>query len=147
MRLKGFFLSWAPALLVMGLVFFLSSLPGDEVPLPSFPFSDKAAHFGAYTLLGICLFSRRFLRRSLMAVPSPASPTLGEEAPSFFSFRRPSATVTGFTAGLLFALSDELHQLLVPLREPSLADLAADAAGLLAGFWVVRMGAARLRRG
>ncbi|MDT8339981.1 MAG: VanZ family protein [Longimicrobiales bacterium] len=37
-------------------------------------------------------------------------------------------------AGLLYGVTDELHQGLVPGRTPSLADLTADATGLAVGY-------------
>lgn len=36
--------------------------------------------------------------------------------------------------GLLYALSDEWHQMYVPGRSPDLADWLADAVGLLTGI-------------
>ena len=41
--------------------------------------------------------------------------------------------LAAFILGTFYALSDEWHQYFVPYREPGLRDIAADAAGTLAG--------------
>lgn len=110
-------LPWLPAAAMMGLIFVLSSIPGDELPLPGFRFSDKVAHFLAYSALGFLIGWRHRLgaRRGLRH-PVPAWDTLGA------------------AVGILFGLSDEVHQLFVPLRLFSWSDFAADGLGVLAGL-------------
>ena len=43
------------------------------------------------------------------------------------------AVTLGFAAAVLFALSDEFHQVFTPTRWPSLIDVAIDAAGAYVG--------------
>jgi VanZ family protein len=116
-------LSWVPALLAMGTIFYLSSLPGDEIQLPEFRFSDKAVHFLAYTVLGALIGMRRSWRRDPAAgLPDPI----------------------GLAVGILFGVSDEVHQLYVPLRMFSVGDMVADGLGVMAGVWLSRRLARRL---
>lgn len=116
-------LGWLPALLQMALIFFLSSLRGDQVHLPDFPASDKVAHAGFYGLLGALIALR------------------GGFAQKFSGKKVGAWTLGGWTApglGFLYGVSDEFHQLFVPGREFSLWDMAADAIGVTAGFWLLR---------
>lgn len=98
-----------PVLAVMGLIFFLSSLPGSEVPGLLFPGSDKLLHVAAYAVLASA---------ALVAVPDG----LRRRRPC-----RVALTVSLFS--FLYGISDELHQSFVPGRDASLPDVAADAAG------------------
>ena len=94
------------AALYMALIFFLSSLPGGTVGIPS-PW-DKLAHALEYGLLGFLL--ARGLGRWEGAV----------------------------ALAVLYGLSDELHQSLVPGREAAAGDLLADAVGALIGAFFAR---------
>lgn len=114
-------LSWLPAAAFMGVIFWLSSLPGDRIPLPDFRFGDKLVHFLAYSALGILIGARKPLRARL-ETGIRAAPALAA-----FDFR-------GAAAGIAYGLSDEIHQLFVPLRLFSWADFAADALGVAAGL-------------
>ena len=114
--------SWAravPAIGVASLIFILSHQPGDTLDLPSFPGIDKAGHAVIYGLLSLaCHFAVGDLPRRIGW--------------------RERLSVILFCA--LYGVSDEWHQSFVPFREPSLADLVADAGGALAaslglGWW------------
>jgi len=99
-----------PAILVMALIFILSSLPGDDLLLASFEFSDKIKHFIAYFVLGItlCLWipSKKWLAK-----------------PIFWC-------VIIVVLCTLFSISDEYHQTFVPGRLGNdLGDLAANFIG------------------
>lgn len=111
----------------MGLIFYLSSLPGDEIHLPDFRFSDKAVHFLAYAVLGGLLATRLILGRRLAAWG--ILPVTGNGAGG--------ADRLGPAVGILFGVSDEIHQLFVPLREFGLGDMAADALGVAAAYWAL----------
>ena len=124
-------LSWLPAAAVMALIFLLSSIPGDELPLPDFRFSDKLAHFLAYSVLGALIGWRHSLRARLGGRPAEDRP--GAWFPD----------TSGALVGILFGLSDEIHQLFVPLRLFAWSDFAADGLGVLAGLRIARRLAGR----
>lgn len=102
--------------MALSLSFWLSSRPGDSLPSPV---PDYLAHFIEYALLA--LVAARAFHGGFRAVPAP-----------------PLHRVLGPTAVLclLWAISDELHQSLVPGRVPSVRDLLADLAGVLAACTV-----------
>lgn len=108
----------------MAVIFYFSSLPGDELDLPGFRFSDKVAHFAAFFLLGWLLSMRHSLRRRL-TVEASAFP--------------PAPDLLALAVGCLYGLSDEIHQYFVPLREFALADWAADSLGVVAALWLHRI--------
>lgn len=142
-------LSWAPALSCMALIFWLSSLPGDRIPLPGFQFSDKLIHFLAYMVLGALIGIRLPLHRRLEARGRPDGSITGN-APVSVAPAAPGADSgflpadrAGALTGILYGASDEIHQIFVPLREFSVGDFSADALGILAGLRIVRRLAAR----
>lgn len=106
---------WLPTLVWVGILFVLSEqthLPGRSL----LPVSDLVAHFVLYTVLGACLAWGR--------------DRAGEkDAPGG---RLPHAAVVA--TGILLGAVDEWHQSFVPRREPSLADLGADAVGVVVGY-------------
>ncbi len=116
-------LGWIPALMWMGCIFFLSSLPGDEVPLPDIPFIDKAAHAVVYAVLGGLIVLRKGFGQKLRG-EAPIQWTQGGRLPLLL--------------GMLYGVTDEIHQLFVPGRKFDLMDMAADAAGVALGFWLLR---------
>lgn len=110
-------LRWAPALFWMGLVFYVSSLSTVDAP-EAFARSillplDLIGHLGEYAVLAFALL--------LAFLPQP--------------FRR--RVVFALPLGILYALSDELHQAFVPGRAASVGDVALDVAGVLLGVAAV----------
>ena len=91
-----------------------SSLPGSKIPeFVSFWQWDKVAHGAEFFVFTVLLF--RYLVRGRHKTP--------EQALRLCLF-----------IGLTYAALDELHQILIPKRECSIYDFAADAAGILAGI-------------
>ena len=75
-------------------------------------FARKAAHFTIYTVLGILL----------------------SFAVAQHSRRYP---VFSFTGGVLYAISDEIHQLFVPGRSGQISDVLIDSLGVALGCIIV----------
>jgi VanZ family protein len=103
---------WIPAALWAGVLFFLSSRSWGDAP-SRIPVDDSVVHFGLYFVFGVLLALGR---------------RLAVEPPSFFRV---------FIIGLLYALSDEVHQLFVPGRTFDPMDLLADGLGVLIGLGTV----------
>lgn len=105
--MKQWLKRWGPSLLLMGLIFFLSSqrdLPGPPSPLLNRIFK-KSAHALGYGLLAI----------------SYAWALVGS------GLRR--AVPLALFLTLLYAISDEWHQTFVPNRHGSLTDVIIDFCG------------------
>ena len=82
-----------------------------DLPGPSWlPYGDKVGHLGLYAALGATLAWGRA--------------SSGSRIPH----------VLLILLGLLYGVSDELHQRFVPGRNSSLADLAADGIGTVVGY-------------
>jgi VanZ family protein len=96
-------LPWVPAAAWAALLFFLSSRP--SLPSPDVAHFDKVAHFGAYLVLGGLL--------------------------AFAVDRAGLPLVVAVVLGSAYGASDEIHQMFVPGRTPSVADWVADTAGVL----------------
>jgi VanZ family protein len=75
-------------------------------PGPDVPNFDKVAHYGAYLVFGVLLA------------------------------RAPVSVVFAAAIGILYGASDEVHQMFVPGRSPSVLDWAADALGVLSGVFI-----------
>ncbi|WP_413378249.1 VanZ family protein [Alkalihalobacillus sp. 1P02AB] len=129
--------SWAAVLLWMALIFFLSHQPGEKSGHLSsditeilsgiiqflFPFFQielellhfmirKGAHFFSYLLLGVLVLNA--MRRS-----------------GFISYW---AAATSWGICLIYAITDEVHQLFIPGRSGEVQDVLIDSAGALTGI-------------
>lgn len=102
--------AWIPALLYMGLIFYLSSL-SDPLPDLTFRVWDKALHAIEYAALGAMLLVA--LRASGAAAAT--------------------ALVLAMAGASLYGASDEIHQYFVPGRQCDLRDWLADTVGALLG--------------
>jgi hypothetical protein len=116
-------LGWFAALAYMGGIFWLSSIPGEELPLPQFPGVDKLAHFATYAGLGVLLAFRSGLTQFLFGRRVTAWTKGGWIAPA---------------VGILYGMFDEVHQLYTPNRTFDLMDWVTDVVGILLGFWLAR---------
>ena len=111
-----FLLFRLPLLLYMGMIFLSSSGPVTSTTLQAFP--DYILHAGAYALLyGLAFWA---LHEGL----SPRAGRGGYWLP---------AVIT-----VLYGATDEFHQSFVPLRDASVRDLVADAAGAFFGWLLVK---------
>jgi VanZ family protein len=98
-----------PAIGVMGIIFSLSGVPGDSIPLPDIVNLDKVLHAGVYGILAVTV---------LFALPEQ----------KYLSHPwKMSLLVVLFC--LLYGISDEFHQSFIPNRCPSVFDLIADTGG------------------
>ena len=107
-------IAWAPAIGWAMVLFLLSSLSDSDLSSFafsfSFPFDDKVMHLALYSVLGGTLQFGRLSSNSGLA------------------------HWTVIAIGIIYGVSDEWHQSFVPGRNPSAADLLADAMGVLMGY-------------
>jgi VanZ family protein len=111
---------WLPPFCWALLIFDLSSHSFTDFTLP-FNHLDKLIHAGIYGTLCFLLY-RAFLRMQ------------GD-------WWREKAVILSFLFSTLYGISDEIHQIFVPMRTPDLMDLLADGVGaglFLIGVWSVR---------
>jgi VanZ family protein len=121
----AYFPYWVPAVLWMGVIFFLSTLPESATPGRGI-IPDKVCHGVEYFILAfLILFA---LQRTSRA--------------SFF---------TAFWIALgwvaLYGLSDEIHQLYVATRNFDVSDLLADVGGMVLLFLILWLLQKTSRRG
>ena len=92
----------------------------------------KAAHFTEYLILGICLSGNmRDLREKNIsdgAVAAEGAVSTDEPALNYL--------LAAWAAGTLYAMTDELHQFLVPDRVCSFTDVCIDSAGVACGVLI-----------
>lgn len=101
---------WLPVSAHMGLIYYLSSRTSFPVSAPDWMFfADKLVHAAIFGLLG-WLFLRAWLQGRWER----------------FTLASGALTVLFVT---LYGITDEVHQIYVPGREPSVADLIADVCG------------------
>jgi VanZ family protein len=100
-----------PALLMAGVIFFFSSLEWIELPLSEISFNDLLFHGAGYFVFGVTLL-------------------LGAQPWRGFHESPLRGYMILLVIGMLYALSDEIHQSFVPNRHCSLADFAADSLGV-----------------
>jgi len=103
---------WAPVIGYAGLIFSLSALSHPEEQLPAFVLkgvSDKVLHAVEYGMLALLCYR---------AFRWAAGPVVARQA-----------VVLAIVTASVFGLTDEVHQLFVPLREASWQDWLADTVG------------------
>ena len=102
-------LLWLPVVVYMAAIFYMSSLPEPPVPAGG----DKPWHFLAYLGLGVV---------TVRAVAGGLPASIDVRVAAFAA-----AIAIGYGA------TDELHQAFVPGRSAQVADLVADAIGVIVG--------------
>lgn len=109
---------WLPVVLWAAVIFALSAVPSLSSGLGGWDYVlRKGAHITEYAVLAY-LLARAF----------------GREAPAF-------------VAGVLYAVSDEVHQSFVRGRHASPIDVAIDSVGLLVGLVLWRRAVGQVRTG
>jgi len=114
-KIKIFAYYWLPLIAYCVFIYLQSSYPSPEV-LPSFEFSDKLMHFGAYAVLGI-LFYRAYQTLPLKTIIQ-------------------SIVLFSMISASLYGVSDEIHQSFVPYRDGSFGDVMADVLGAVCGVYL-----------
>lgn len=108
-----------PLVAYAGMIFFVSAQ--SQLPhVPGAP-SDKLAHVAEYAVFG-ALAARMFRGYAL-----------GEGR----------AFAAAVALGVLYGMTDELHQLFVPNRSSEVLDVVADGAGSVLGAWAYAWGSVR----
>jgi VanZ family protein len=120
-------LRWLPALVVMAVIFALSSTPSQD--LPNFGLLDtlvkKGGHFVGYAILALTYW-------------------YGLKTPDDGDRLRPYSVA--FALAVLYAVSDEYHQSFVPGRHPSWVDaFLIDGSGAAVMLGLVRWRLARMK--
>lgn len=110
-KLRNWLYRWLPLAVWCLLIFFFSSLPKTSVGIDYWTdFTiKKTAHIIEYAILAIL---------------------------SYRAFGKSVFKALIFT--ILYAVSDEFHQSLVPGREPRVRDVLFDTIGALGGIWVLK---------
>jgi VanZ family protein len=107
--------AWGPVLVWMGVIFYLSDQP--KLPGPESPFWNivlkKMAHFIVYGILAWLV---------LHALNRGSEPPKRRQRIKFIRWY-------AWGIAVLYAISDEFHQSLVPGRHPKVLDLLIDACG------------------
>ncbi len=118
--MKSFFRYWSPVVFVLSLIFYLSSLPPEQIPHFEFPYLDKIEHFSIYFILGFVVF-----RALTLKVRSHIAPQ---------DYKR--ALIISAIVGAVWGASDEWHQSFVPGRDIEFWDFVADTLGGFSGAFV-----------
>lgn len=112
-KLKGWLMRWGPALLMMAVIFIFSSRPSSL--LPRFSWADAYVKKGGH-MLGYGLLALSFWRGLKM---------------------KPGNQAAAWLMAIIYAITDEIHQTLVPGRQASVWDVMIfDGVGALIGLWV-----------
>lgn len=107
---------WLPVVVWAGVIFFLSSRPGGDFPSWGI-WVQKSFHVAEYALLAALLY--RALRGHRLAIRT--------------------ALLGAWVVAILYAASDEIHQLFIASRSGALTDVGIDAAGAALGLTFVRL--------
>jgi VanZ family protein len=107
-KLRWFLSYQAPAIVWALLIFILSSIPKLPLPELDLDFKDKIAHTVAYAILGYLTARALFYQ-------------------SRFPGWRKKFLLFAILLGIVYGISDEIHQYFVPGRVADVGDLIADA--------------------
>ena len=124
--MKLWILRWGPAVIVIGMIFVASSMPGSD--LPNLGHIDYLVKKGGH-LLGYALLGAAFLH------------ALGGPGPT-----RRAGLAKAVLLVILYAFLDEWHQRFTPGRAPSLVDVGIDTVGGLIGIAFFRLMSGRFQK-
>lgn len=113
--------AWLPAIAWMGLIFFMSSRQRISVAdeyLLNFLFF-KTLHVAEYAILYFLVF------RAFYIFPDRHSQTK-------------STFLSAITIAIFYAITDEVHQTLVPTREGTVRDVLIDTLGIVIMYTLIR---------
>ena len=146
--------NWLPVILWASIIFFFSSNPDpyrylpeswrSAIPLPSISTSSAAEllgqllHLLEYAVLAFLLSRALFFTRQSKISNDP-NPSRIENIIFFKNLRAQQLnSLTAVFLTLVFAFSDEIHQLFVPGRAFQLIDLIIDFIGILFGVYLYK---------
>lgn len=108
---------YLPPIFWMALIFILSSIPGTAFPEQPFSGFTELVHVAVYFILGLLWY--RALKEKVALI---------------------------LTIGILYAISDEIHQIFVPFRQFDILDMLMDAVGVIAGVLVGKIFYAKMKK-
>ncbi len=111
---------WAPPILWMGVIFYISSMKASDLPEVGIPFADKVFHFFEFFVLGVLV--TRAISKS-----SPRMTAL-------------KAFAISVAFASIYAVFDEWHQMFSIGRMADLIDLIFDVFGLVSGTFIYLTG-------
>jgi VanZ family protein len=111
MKYKNFFKYQFPAIAIAVAIFINSSIPGYKFPEVGFRFFDKLVHVIEFFIFGF------FVRRAFFYQSNENI--------------KNSSFLISLIVGILYGISDEVHQIFVPNRNPAIDDTIADAIGVI----------------
>ncbi len=111
-----------------GAIFYASSLEKIDLPLETISFNDLVFHFAAYFFFGLTLIVAAYPWNGNLDYP-----------------RQTTLLLIGI--GMLYGLSDEIHQAFVPNRTFALSDVTADALGVIVAQLAARTWVRARRKG
>jgi VanZ family protein len=114
-KIKTITYYWLPLVAYCVFIYIQSSYPSPQ-RLPSFEFSDKVMHFGAYAVMGVLFY------RAYQTLP--------------FKNNIQLIVLFSMISASLYGVSDEFHQSLVPYRDGSFWDVVADVLGAVCGVYL-----------
>ncbi|MBI5682492.1 MAG: VanZ family protein [Deltaproteobacteria bacterium] len=115
-KLKHIVIYWLPVMVYMAFIYYLSSVPYVDLPIPDIWNIDKVIHFSEYAFLSL------LWARAINATQK--------------DYKR--FVIVAFLITFLYGISDEIHQFFVPNRFFDPFDIAADGLGAWAGIWLYK---------
>jgi len=117
LRIKRIIRYWSPVAFQAGVIFYLSSIPQDDLPHIEFFMLDKIVHFFLYLALGL------FIVRLLV---------------NFTQWRHRRRIVwIAIAIASFYGIADEFHQIFTPGRGVEFGDFLADCIGATVGAHLI----------